>query len=340
MPVTKLCRDRPLQSSAMTPPPSVVLFWGEDPFLLRLAALTLLEERGVEATEVDGNEWTGGETSDLATPSLWGDPRVLLVSHCQDLPDSGSTEIGRYLEAPAPDALLVLTQAAKGRQGPPLARRVQASGGLVRHVAVGKQELGKWIEGRARVRGVQLTGPGASALVGIIGEHTAMLDQAVEQLASAFPHREVGPAEVRSQFRGLGEQRVWDLCDQALTGRLGPALVTLRGLLEGRDDPLMILGVIAARVRDLVRVRELPDRMPAAEAARASGLRFDWQVRRYREQAARFSREELARLHHQVVAADRALKGGVPGDVLLPSLVGAMAGQPEAALDVPIRVSR
>jgi DNA polymerase-3 subunit delta len=320
----------------------VVLYWGEDEFLLRLAALRLLEERGIRATEVDASEWRGGETTDLATPSLWGEERALLVSGCQGLTDVGAREIGAYVAAPVPDALLVLTIVSKAKQGPPLAKKVAAAGGLVRQVAVARKELAGWIMERGAMRGVKLNGPAAAALVATVGESTAALDQAVEQLAGAFAGKPVGPSEVRAQFVGLGEQRVWDLCDNALAGRLPQALVSLRGLLEAREDPLMILGGIASRVRDLVRVRDLPERIPPAEAARLSGVRFEWQIRRYREQASRFTREELTRLMERIADADRSLKGGVPGDVLLPSLVATMAGEQGAgaALDVPVRVSR
>jgi DNA polymerase III delta subunit len=210
----------------------------------------------------------------------------------------------------------------------------------VKQIVLKRQDLPRWILDRARVRGVKLAPPAAAAIVEIIGEDTASLDQSVEQLATAFPQGSVGPEQVRAQFQGLGEQRVWDLCDRALSGRLPEAQVILRGLLEAREDPLLVLGGIASRVRDLLRVRSLPDRMPPAEAARAAGLRFDWQLRRNRDQAKRFSGEELEALHARVVETDRALKGGVPGDVVLPGLVGAMAGHPEAALNVPVRVSR
>jgi len=64
-----------------------------------------------------------------------------------------------------------------------------------------------------------------------------------------------------------------------------------------------------------------------AEAARQAGLRFDWQVRRYREQAKRFSPEELAGLHERITWADRALKSGATDDVVLPMLVAAIAGE-------------
>ena len=88
----------------------------------------------------------------------------------------------------------------------------------------------------------------------------------------------------------------------------------------------MILGGVASRLRDLVRVKALPERMPAAEMARAAGLRFEWQGRRYRDQAKRFEMQELLRLHGRVVDADRDLKSGAPGDVVLPVVVAAVAG--------------
>jgi DNA polymerase III subunit delta len=320
--------------------PVVALFWGEQPFLLRLAALSLLDGRGVRATEVDGRDWQGGESGDLATPSLWGEPRALLVTGCQGLSEEGAREVRSYIEAPAPDALCVLTLVSAARNLPPLAKAVQAAGGLVRQVALKRQDIPGWVRDRAQQRELTLSGQAASVLVATVGEDPAVLDQAVEQLMAAFPGRSVGPAEVAAQFQGLGEQRVWDLCDQAFSGRLPQALVTLRGLLEAQDDPLLILGGIASRVRDLLKVRSLPERLPPAEAARAAGLRFDWQVRRYREQAGRFSPEDLAYLHRQLGEADRAIKGGAPGDAVLAGLVAEMGGQRGAALVVPVRVGR
>lgn len=320
--------------------PHVVLFWGDAEFPLRLAAQDLLAAREVQAREVEGSSWQGGETHDLATPSLWGERRALLVTQCQSLPDAGAQELGTYLEAPSPEALCVLTYVTRGKNPPPLAKRVQAGGGAVRQVAIRRQDLPRWLADRAKVRRMRLTGPGAAALVAVLGEDLGTLDQAIEQLATAFAGQAVGPEQVRSQFEGLGEQQVWDLCDRAFAGRLPEALVSLRALLEGRQDPLLILGGIASRLRDLLRVRALPSRGSGAEAARAAGLRFEWQLRRYREQAGRFAPEELTGLLERVADADRALKAGVPGDVALTGLVAAMAGHPEATLTLPAHFGR
>jgi DNA polymerase-3 subunit delta len=318
----------------------VTLFWGEDEFLLRDAAHARLRAAGVEATEVDARAWQGGETSDLSTPSLWGERRALLVLGAQGLPEHGVREVEAYLAAPAPDAVLVVTALARAGKPPKLAASIQPSRGALVQVVLRKQDLPRWLADRAATEGLALSQPGAAALTAILGEDPATLHQAVIQLKSAFADRTVGPAEVQAQFRGVGEQRVWDLCDRAFAGRLGDALVALRSMLDEREDALVILGGIASRVRDLIRVRALPERLPAVEAAKRAGLRFDWQVRRYREQSGRFSPDELAALHGRIVEADRALKGGVPGSVLLPTIVAAMAGQPEAALDVRIRSSR
>jgi DNA polymerase III subunit delta len=323
----------------------VVLFWGEDDFLLRDAARGFLDEFGAHATEVDGAAWRGGETADLSTPSLWGERRALLVVDGHALPDHAVRELEAYLSAPAADAALVITAVPRAGKPPKWSEQVTACGGAVRQIVVPRrQDLARWLAGRATARGLNLTPAGANALTSILGEDPASLDQALDQLAAAFgggPSPEpIGPAQVRAQFEGLGEQRVWDLCDRAFAGRLGEALVSLRGMLDEREDALVILGGIASRVRDLIRVRALPERLPSAEAAKRAGLRFDWQVRRYREQAGRFSPEELSALHARVTEADRALKGGVPGSVLLPTIVAAMAGRPEAALDVEIRSSR
>jgi len=327
--------------------PTLALIWGEDEFLLRESAHDLLGRHGLRADEIDAAEWRGGETSDLATPSLFGERRALLVTGVQGLSEAAAAEIRSYLAqhgaagAGDDDSVLVLTAISRGRSGPAIGKAVTAAGGTVKQVTMRRQDLPAWVLGRAKRRDVSMSSQAAAALIGAVGDGPAELDQAVEQLGSAFPNQPVGPEQVRAQFRGLGDQQVWDLCDRALAGRLGDALVALRSLLEEREAGLLILGGIAARVRDLIRVRSLPDRMPPAEAAKAAGLRFDWQVRRYREQAGRFTPEELEALHERVAEADRAIKGGVAEDVVLPGVVAALAGRPDVGrLELPEPMGR
>jgi DNA polymerase-3 subunit delta len=306
----------------------VHLLWGEDAFLLREAALEVIGP-DVQPREVDAGQWQGGELGDLATPSLFGEPRALVVTDCKELPDEGVRELAAYLAAPDPDAPLVLCATVGERAKAPaaLVKLVQPVG-QVREVKLARKDLVAWLVQRGRSRGLDLVPEGAVALVDTLGEDPAALDQALTQLGAAFAGRRLTRDLVAQQFRGLGEQHVWDVCDKAFGRDLEGAMRSLRTLLEGRDDPLMILGGVASRLRDLLRIRALPDRMPPTELARAAGLRFEWQARRYREQARRFSMDELVTIHARVVEADRALKSGAEGEIVLSVLVGAIAGEP------------
>ena len=307
----------------------VFLLWGEDEFLLREAALELLGD--LQPVEVDGGLWQGGETADLATPSLFGERRALLVSNAKALPDEGVRELARYLEAPDPGAPLVLVAVVGDRAKAPAALVKLVKGvGTVTEVKIQRKELPGWLLKRATAKGLDLAPDGAAALVDTLGEDPGALERALEQLATAFTGERITREIVARQFRGLGEQHVWDLCDRAFSRDLPGAMRSLRTLLEAGEAGLMLLGAITSRLRDLIRVASLPERLAPADAARQAGLRFDWQVRRYRQQAKRFSAEDLAGLHERIAWADRALKSGATDDVVLPMLVAAIAGEPAA----------
>lgn len=305
------------------------LFWGQDAFLLREAALEAFG--GVQPREVDGAEWEGGETSDLATPSLFGEPRGLLISNAKALSSEAIRELSAYLEAPDPGSPVVLVAIVGDRAKAPaaLVKLVQPVG-KVTEVKVQRKELPAWLVRRARGKGVDLAPDGATALVDALGEAPGAGDQAIDQLAAAFPGERLTSALVASQFRGLGEQHVWDLCDKAFAKDLPAAMRSLRTLLDDGEPGLLVLGGITSRLRDLVRVRSLPERMPPADAAKLAGLRFDWQVRRYRELAKRFTTEDLVALHERVAWADRAMKSGATDDVVLPLVVTAIASEAAA----------
>jgi DNA polymerase-3 subunit delta len=316
-------------SPAKTPTAPVHLLWGEDAFLLREAALELLAE--LDVREVDGADWRGGETSDLATPSLFGERRALLISDAKSLPDEALFELRQYLQAPDPDAPLVLLATVGERAKAPAALvKLVEPAGAVTEVKLQRKEMPGWMMRRARAKELNLAPEGATALLETLGTDPGSLEQALDQLAAAFPGERVTAEVVARQFRGLGEQHVWDLCDKAFGRDLPGAMRSLGTLLEDQEAGLLILGGITSRLRDLMRVRAQPERMPPAELAKRAGLRFEWQAKRYREQARRFSMEELVALHERVTWADRALKSGATDDVVLPLVVSAIAGEAAA----------
>jgi DNA polymerase-3 subunit delta len=304
--------------------PAVTLFWGEDEFLLREAAMSSLGE--IKPTEVDAAEWQGGELQDLATPSLFGEPRALLITDARSLTKEAMGELATYLQAPDPDVRLVICcQTAERGRVPAALEKLMKPVGVITQAAIARKDLESWVMDRAHVAGVDLAGPAARTLVETLGEEPGQLASALEQLAGAFAGQRITPQVVAQQFRGLGEQKVWDLCDRAFGQDLPGAIRSLRSIEAGGDDALKTLGGISMRLRDLIRVRALPDRMPPAQVAKAAGLRFDWQARRYQQQARNYSMGALLDLHARVTEADRALKSGSTGDVIMPMLIARIA---------------
>ena len=306
--------------------PPVLLLWGEQPYLLRLAAHEALH--GLEPVTVDGDAWQAGATADLATPSLLGGTRALLVAAAQNLPQQALDEIRRYASAPSPDAHLVLTWVVGQRSKGPPKKIVEILGpeSEVRRVAVERKELPAWIAQRAKAIGLRGSPAGANALIQTLGEDPGELDRALEQLAGSHAKEGLTPKSVAAQFRGFGDRRIWELTDSAFAGDRSAALRTLAALLDAGDEPLAILGGLASRLRDLIRIRSLPPRTPTAQMAKAAGLRFEWQARKFAEHARRYEEGELEALHTAVVEADGLLKQGGTGDVVLPSLVVRIAG--------------
>ena len=128
---------------------SVTLLWGEDEFLLRERALELLE--GLKPTEVDAAEWRGSELQDLATPSLFGEPRALMISDAKSLPKEALAELAAYVAAPDPDAPLVICAQVGDRVKVPAAldKMVKPVGQVV-EVKIARKDLEPWLMQRAK----------------------------------------------------------------------------------------------------------------------------------------------------------------------------------------------
>jgi DNA polymerase-3 subunit delta len=303
---------------------AISLLWGEDAYLLREAALSAIGH--LRVTEVDATQWQGGELQDLATPSLFGEPRALLITDARALTRDAMRELAVYLAVPDPDAVLVICcQVAERGKVPTALEKLVKAAGQVTQVTIARKDLEPWLVQRARKAGLDLAPQAARALVDTLGQEPGRLLEALGQLGSAFTGERITPQLVARQFRGLGEQRVWDLCDKAFGKDLPGAIRSLRSIESGGDDPLKVLGGVSSRLRDLIRVRALPERLPPAQAAKAAGLRFDWQARRYQQQARNFSMHQLVELHARIAEADRAMKSGSDGDVIMPTLIAAIA---------------
>src|SRR6266513_6175957 len=119
---------------------SISLLWGEDAYLLREAALSSIGS--LRVTEVDAAQWQGGELQDLATPSLFGEPRALLITDARSLTRDAMGELAVYLAVPDPDAVLVICfQVAERGKVPTALEKLVKVAGQVTQVTIARKDL-------------------------------------------------------------------------------------------------------------------------------------------------------------------------------------------------------
>jgi len=103
---------------------------------------------------------------------------------------------------------------------------------------------------------VRLAPEAAAAIAAAVGADCAALDDAVERSALfAGPNREVTVDDVREVVSPVRQHSVFELVDAIGTRRPDRALSLVAELLDRREEPLKLVGLLARHVRHLLRAR-------------------------------------------------------------------------------------
>lgn len=286
---------------------SVYLLSGDD-FLVQEALARVRAETGAEPLAegtFDGSADVAEIVTALETRSLLGGRRMIVVHGAQDLNAQKAEELSGYLTSPSEDSVLVLVASRKTK----LDASVRKIGKVVALEAPRGRSLAEWIRRRAGTKGLHLDDRAAWALLDTVGADLRGLDGALEQLSSGLPDGAgVGAADVRRAFPRLADERMYALADAVGDRRLPLAMATLRRLLEQGDEPVVLLGVLAAHVRRLIRAYPHGPR-GARAVGEALGLPR-WRAEHVTRQAKAFRDHELAEALGTLATADVAIKSG------------------------------
>ncbi len=274
-------------------PVTVVL--GEEELLAERAVAgavrAAVDELGAETTveEVRAGALPDGFAMGLATASLFGGGRVVVVHDAEALDATARSAVLGAARDPSPGTVLVLRAAGVDRQGK-FFKEVQ------QHDTVG-QDLRE-------------------------------LAGAVAKLHVAVPPPTVLTAAHVAEFLSQTADRgVFELTDAVFAGDAATALERLDALLAQGEDALGLLGMLARQLRLLLRVADHPG-APASQVAQLIGPPTrDWQVERARRQARKFRPEDLRRGLDVIAEADAAVRNGsLPPRLLLELVVTRLAG--------------
>jgi DNA polymerase-3 subunit delta len=305
----------------------VYLLTGSDRPKADVALDRLRRHFAPEATErATAVETSGDEVVGLCnTGSLFGGRRLVVVTEVDGRRKEDNRLTGgwkaadveavvAYLKAPAPDTVLALV-AEELKQDAPLAKAV-AKAGQVLAWNVARKQLTQWVADRFKERGVHAEADGCSALVHLVGDDLHLLAAEIDKVATWAGGEPVGETEIEQLVAPSAETPVFAFTDAWGRRETGKALHAAETFLErsGRPHSVSIpilAGALARQVGTVRRARRLDEAgVPAREATKTLGVRFDFQAQRAYEFARNYGEQELDGALVRLAELDHALKGG------------------------------
>ncbi|MFB2555115.1 DNA polymerase III subunit delta [Herbiconiux liangxiaofengii] len=294
-------------------PAPVVLVSGTESFLAerairQLRDLVKAEDPSLEISDIEASSYGPGELLSLASPSLFGEPRLIRISGVEKCTDALIDDVISYLAYPADDTYLVLRHGG-GVRGKKLLEAVRAAAGVAIEVVCVelKRDSDKYEFASAEFRAAgKRVSPGAiRALVSAFSDDLAELSAACAQLASDSAE-EITEVTVERYYAGRVETNAFAVADSAIGGAYGDSLALLRHALASGADPVPIVAAFAMKLRTMAKV--LGTRGGSGQLAGQLGM-APWQIDRARRDLSGWTGEGLGRSIQVLAETDESIKG-------------------------------
>ncbi|WP_402469240.1 DNA polymerase III subunit delta [Isoptericola aurantiacus] len=289
----------------------VVLVRGPEALLAERAVdgvVALARERDpeVEKVELQAPEYTGGSLTVAASPSLFGEAKVVVVRGAEACTEDLVADVVDYVAAPDPETTVVVVHGG-GNRGKRMLDAVRASGAPVLQCDAITRDADKtsFVAGEFKAARRRAEPAAVRALVDALGNDLRELAAACAQLV-ADTTGTIGEQVVDRYYGGRVEATGFKVADAAVAGDAGAAVSLLRHALATGADPVPVVAALALRLRTLARVAAIRG---GSTTARELGLQ-DWQVRNANRDLARWTPEGLASAITAVAQADADVKGG------------------------------
>jgi DNA polymerase III subunit delta len=295
------------------PVPPLVLLVGDEELLVgraisAVAAALRRADPALEETERLGAEIDGPDLHELLGPSLFGDPRLVVVRAAQDVRAAAMAVLAPYLGATAEGTTLLLHHAG-GAKGKAVLEAARANGAL--EIPCTKltraDERADFVRAEIRAAGGRIAPDAVAALVDAVGSDLRELAAVAAQLVSDSGGT-VDVDLVRAYHTGRAEVSGFAVADLAVVGNVAGALEALRYAIGVGVPHVVIADAVADGVRTIARVGsagrgdpyQLAQRlgMPPWKVKRAQG-----QTRGWSESGVRQALQDVAHLNADVKGA-------------------------------------
>lgn len=263
----------------------------------------------LEVTDLDASDYLPGALFDYASPSLFGEPRMIRVQSAESCSDEFMDDVIRYLDDVVDDVILMIRHGG-GNRGK---RMLDAVRGFVGTLEVECGDIKKEAD-RAQFVSSEMVRLGAvidrdaiTALVSAFAGSLSELAAACEQIASDVQGAVITEEFVESYYGGREEVSSFAVADAAVEGDRVEALRLLRHAIHSGVDPVPLIAAFAVKLRQLARVGGYSG--TSANAAKDLGMP-SWMIDKTRRALRHWTASELGRAILAVAEADSLVKGG------------------------------
>ena len=309
-------RPSTARAAATTPwdaaePGALVLVLGPEDLLAeraidRIVARAREEDPEVEVTRLDAAGYQPGRLQVVASPSLFGEARLVVVTDLHAGTDEAMADVVAYLADPAPDVDVVVRHSGVTR-GKKTLDAIRAAGAVVVACDAVKRDADKTAFVMAELKRARRRAEPAAvrALVEACGSDLRELAAACQQVV-ADTTGAITVELVARYHGGRVEATGFRVADAAANGNAGEAVALLRHALATGSDPVPLVAALAVKLRTLAKVGAA--RGQGLDPVRDLGL-ASWQVDRARRELRGWTPESLAAAITAVAQADAEVKG-------------------------------
>lgn len=287
----------------------IVLVRGKETVLAERAIDMLTAEArsiapDVEIVDIDAPAYAPMQLLTLTSPSLFGEQRLIRIDNAHQLNDALLQDLLTYCDAPAEDCWVIIRHGG-GVRGKKLLDKLTKTALVIECPEIKydneKAQFVKADFARARRK---IRADAIQALVEAVGSDVAELAAAAAQLI-ADTSGEVRVDDVRRYYGARVEATVFQVAEAAIAGQLAKALTLARHAQETGASPVAILGALAAKMRNLIKVGVMVTRGVSAAELKLN----PWVAKKTRSELRGWTPESMAVALSAIATGDEGVKG-------------------------------
>ncbi|GAA1804030.1 DNA polymerase III subunit delta [Nesterenkonia flava] len=294
----------------VTPAP-LMLFKGSEDYVAsraldRVKASLRQQHAQLEYTRFNVADAASGELATLASPSLFGEPRLILAEDLAGMNDTFLADALAFLKEPVDEDVTVIFRHTGGNRGKKLLDALSKRAVVVDCSPV-KSDADKldFVRQEFRAASRSIHPEAARALVAAAGGTLSDLGGACQQLMRDVSG-DISAEHVDRYFGGRVEASAFKVADAAFEGRGEAATRLYRHALATGVSPVAVTAALARKGRQIAALVDY--RGPQAQIASALGVP-PWQLKQAADTARRWTPARAADAVEAVAQADAEVKG-------------------------------